>query len=133
MHKHVRLPSNWLFNPSPTNARLAPQNRHLRQVISRTKLAVPRYAATIACGSLLRRVSLSAGANQVMSATTPQEVTKLLVAWSDGDASALNELLPLVEFELHQLAHRYMSRARPDHTLQTTALVNEAYLKLIDQ
>jgi len=68
-----------------------------------------------------------------MSATTPQEVTKLLVAWSDGDASALNELLPLVELELHQLAHRYMSRERPDHTLQTTALVNEAYLKLIDQ
>ena len=68
-----------------------------------------------------------------MSATPPQEVTKLLVAWSDGDPSALNKLLPLVEVELHQLAHRYMSRERPDHTLQTTALVNEAYLKLIDQ
>ena len=68
-----------------------------------------------------------------MSAPPPQEVTKLLIAWSDGDRSALNRLLPLVEGELHQLAHRYMSRERPDHTLQTTALVNEAYVKLIDQ
>ena len=68
-----------------------------------------------------------------MPATPPQEVTQLLVAWSDGDRSALDELLPLVESELHQLAHRYMSHEREDHTLQTTALVNEAYLKLIDQ
>jgi RNA polymerase sigma factor (TIGR02999 family) len=70
---------------------------------------------------------------QVMSATSSQEVTQLLVAWSGGDSSALNKLLPLVEVELHQLAHRYMSRERLGHTLQTTALVNEAYLKLIDQ
>ena len=63
----------------------------------------------------------------------PQGVTQLLVAWGDGDRSALDELLPLVAGELHRLAHRYMSRERQDHTLQTTALVNEAYLKLIDQ
>jgi RNA polymerase sigma-70 factor (ECF subfamily) len=68
-----------------------------------------------------------------MPATPPQEVTQLLVAWSDGDRSALDRLLPLVETELHRLAHRYMSRERQDHTLQTAALVNEAYLKLIDQ
>src|SRR6267142_5291369 len=68
-----------------------------------------------------------------MSATPSQEVTQLLVAWSDGDHSALDKLLPLVEGELHRLAHRYMSRERQDHTLQTTALVNEAYLKLVDQ
>ena len=68
-----------------------------------------------------------------MPATPSQEVTQLLVAWSDGDRSALNKLLPLVEGELHRLAHRYMSHERQDHTLQTTALVNEAYLKLIDQ
>ena len=68
-----------------------------------------------------------------MSATPSQEVTQLLNAWSDGDRSALDKLLPLVEAELHQLAHRYMSRERQNHTLQTTALVNEAYLKLIDQ
>jgi RNA polymerase sigma-70 factor (ECF subfamily) len=68
-----------------------------------------------------------------MSATPPQEVTQLLVAWGDGDRTALDKLLPLVEGELHKLAHRYMSHERQDHTLQTTALVNEAYLKLIDQ
>lgn len=61
------------------------------------------------------------------------EVTQLLAAWRDGDRSALDKLLPLVQDELHRLAHRYMSREREDHTLQTTALVNEAYLKLIDQ
>ena len=63
----------------------------------------------------------------------PQEVSQLLVAWGEGDRSALDKLLPLVEGELHRLAHRYMSHERQDHTLQTTALVNEAYLKLIDQ
>ena len=68
-----------------------------------------------------------------MSAPPSQEVTQLLAAWSDGDQAALDQLLPLVERELHRLAHRYMSRERQDHTLQTTALVNEAYLKLIDQ
>ena len=62
-----------------------------------------------------------------------QEVTQLLAAWSDGDRSALDRLLPLVEGELHRLAHRYMNHERENHTLQTTALVNEAYLKLIDQ
>ena len=68
-----------------------------------------------------------------MPAMPSQEVTQLLVAWSDGDRSALDKLLPLVEGELHRLAHRYMSHEREGHTLQTTALVNEAYLKLIDQ
>lgn len=61
------------------------------------------------------------------------EVTELLAAWSEGDNSALEKLLPLVEDELHRLAHRYMSQERQNHTLQTTALVNEAYLKLVEQ
>ena len=68
-----------------------------------------------------------------MSETASKGVTQLLAAWSEGDRSALERLLPLVEDELHRLAHRYMDRERKDHTLQTTALVNEAYLKLIDQ
>lgn len=68
-----------------------------------------------------------------MPGTPSIEVTQLLAAWSEGDQSALDKLLPLVADELHRLAHRYMSREREDHTLQTTALVNEAYLKLIDQ
>jgi len=61
------------------------------------------------------------------------DITALLVDWSNGDQSALEKLLPLVERELHRLAHSYMRRESPDHTLQTTALVNEAYLRLIDQ
>jgi len=60
------------------------------------------------------------------------EVTKLLLAWSEGDKLALEELLPLVYRELHAIARRYMSGERPDHTLQASALVNEAYLKLVD-
>lgn len=64
-------------------------------------------------------------------AVTP-EVTQLLVAWSDGDESALERLTPLVEAELRRVAAAYMARERPGHVLQTTALVNEAYLRLID-
>lgn len=63
----------------------------------------------------------------------PREVTQLLVAWGDGDRSALDKLMPLVYDELHRLAHRYMAQERPEHTLQTSALVNEAYVGLIDQ
>jgi RNA polymerase sigma factor (TIGR02999 family) len=60
-------------------------------------------------------------------------VTELLAHWSKGDQEALNKLIPLVYDELHKLASRYLRRERPDHTLQTTALVHEAYLKLVDQ
>jgi RNA polymerase sigma factor (TIGR02999 family) len=61
----------------------------------------------------------------------PTNVTELLVAWREGDSSALDELVPLVERELRQLAHRYLRRERPGHVLQTTALVNEAFLRLL--
>lgn len=64
-------------------------------------------------------------------ATSPQ-VTELLRAWSDGDDDALEQLVPLVEAELRRLARAYMRRERPDHTLEPTALVNEAFLKLTD-
>ena len=63
----------------------------------------------------------------------PREVTQLLAAWSLGDHGALEKLAPLVYDELQRLAHRYMEGQRSDHTLQTTALVNEAYLRLADQ
>ncbi len=65
-------------------------------------------------------------------ASTQSEVTQLLRAWSQGDQSVLNELYQLVYDELHRLAHRYMRRENAGHTLQTTALVNEAYLRLAD-
>jgi RNA polymerase sigma-70 factor (ECF subfamily) len=68
-----------------------------------------------------------------MSKPLPEEVTQWLLDWSGGDKSALDKLMPVVYDELRRLAHRFMSRERKDHTLQTTALVNEAYLKLIDQ
>ena len=61
------------------------------------------------------------------------DVTQLLAAWSNGDPAALENLLPLIYGELHQLARRYMRGESPNHTLQTTALVNEAYLRLVRQ
>lgn len=61
------------------------------------------------------------------------QITELLAEWREGKQSALDELYPLVYDELHRLARRYMSRERKDHTLQTTALINEAYVRLVDQ
>jgi RNA polymerase sigma-70 factor (ECF subfamily) len=63
---------------------------------------------------------------------TPSDITQLLMAWSEGSETALAKLVPLVEAELHRLARGYLRGERPGHTLQTTALVNEAYLRLID-
>jgi len=63
----------------------------------------------------------------------PKEVTQLLIAWSNGDQEALDKLVPLVYDELRRIARRYMDREPAGHTLQTTALVNEAYLRLIEQ
>lgn len=65
--------------------------------------------------------------------SSPHRVTQLLADWSEGDKAALGELTPLVYEELRRLAHHFMSGQRPDHTLQTTALVSEAYLRLADQ
>jgi RNA polymerase sigma factor (TIGR02999 family) len=67
-----------------------------------------------------------------MSPNSDSGPTQLLRAWSQGDGSALDRLVPLVYEELHRLARNYMRRERPDHTLQATSLVNEAYLRLID-
>jgi RNA polymerase sigma-70 factor (ECF subfamily) len=61
-----------------------------------------------------------------------KDISKLLRAWSDGDQSALDGLTPIVYDELRRLAHRYMKRERPGHTLQTTALVNDAYMRLVE-
>lgn len=67
-----------------------------------------------------------------MSDKSKLEITQLLIAWGQGDQSAFDRLMPLVYEEMRKIARRYMVRQRPDHTLQTTALVNEAYLRLID-
>ena len=66
------------------------------------------------------------------ASSSQQKVTQLLKDWSGGDEGALGKLIPLVQPELHRLAHHYMSRERAGHTLQTTALLNEAYLQLVD-
>ena len=67
-----------------------------------------------------------------MEEAATHEISELLVAWSDGDESALERLMPLVYDELHRLAHRYMRGERAGHALQTTALVNEAYMRLVN-
>jgi RNA polymerase sigma factor (TIGR02999 family) len=61
------------------------------------------------------------------------EITQLLAEWSDGNQTALDKLYPLVYDELHRMARRYMQREQKGHTLQTTALINEAYVRLVDQ
>jgi RNA polymerase sigma factor (TIGR02999 family) len=66
-----------------------------------------------------------------MHTPSAHEVTQLLRAWGAGDAQALEKLTPLVYKELHRCAQRYMARERPDHTLQTTALINEVYMRLV--
>jgi RNA polymerase sigma-70 factor (ECF subfamily) len=66
-----------------------------------------------------------------MAQPTPEEIAGLLLAWGNGDRAALDRMFPLVYQEMRRLARRQMRRERPDHTLQTTALVNEAYLRLV--
>lgn len=66
-------------------------------------------------------------------ADLPNEITQLLINWSNGDKSALDALIPLVDAELRRLARHYMARESPGHTLQTSALINEAYIRLIEQ
>ncbi len=68
----------------------------------------------------------------VSTMPSTHEITRLLRAWRAGDEDALQRLMPLVYEELHRLAQIYMGRERPDHTLQTTALVHEAYIRLVD-
>ena len=67
------------------------------------------------------------------TSSPPHEITQLLAEWSDGNQAALDQLYPLVYNELRRLAHGYLRRERKGHTLQTTALINEAYLRLVDQ
>ena len=68
-----------------------------------------------------------------MHTQTPNEITPLLLRWSRGEQAALDQLMPIVYEELRKLAHGYLSQERPDHTLQPTALINEAYLRLLKQ
>jgi RNA polymerase sigma factor (TIGR02999 family) len=71
--------------------------------------------------------------NQRASPSPPESISQLLLRWSDGDSSAREKLMPLVYNELRRLARKYLRQERANHTLQPTALVNEAYLRLVDQ
>jgi hypothetical protein len=81
--------------------------------------------------SFFLRLPETGGSSQ-MPKPDPHEVTQLLLAWSRGDKAALDRLMPLVYGELRRLAKYHMRRERAGHTLQTTALIHEAYLRLID-
>lgn len=85
-------------------------------------------------GGERKTVSTSSSSHKAVASSSPSahEVTGLLRAWSNGDEEALEKLIPIVYGELRRIAHRYMARERSDHPLQTTALVHEAYLRLID-
>jgi len=86
------------------------------------------FSAT--CGAIIPPIAMPNQAQPDRAAVG--EITELLHAWSEGDQSALERLTPIVFDELHRLASRYMKRERPGHSLQTTALVNEAYMRLVD-
>src|SRR5690349_3023557 len=80
---------------------------------------------------ILARFSALRPGKRHMAAACPQDITELLLAWSEGNQDAFEKLTPLVYGELHRLAHHYMAGERSGHTLQSTALVNEAYLRLV--
>jgi len=82
-------------------------------------------------GNAIEQAGESWDIRRAVVAGAPQDVTRLLQAWSDGDETALDRLIPLVETELRRLAGAYMRRERHGHTLQATALVNEAFLRLV--
>src|SRR5262245_20411485 len=81
---------------------------------------------------IIRRLQLQFGRGMKMTAPSPQPLTQLLLAWRRGDQAALERLVPLVYNELRSLARRYMAGQKPGHTLQASALVNEAYMRLIN-
>jgi RNA polymerase sigma factor (TIGR02999 family) len=119
----------WGFNARPDQTA-----RLLHQPVSPLTRTLSASCRRIVRRSIRARQynpAVSEGATE--SASTPvDEISQLLRAWSDGDQLALDELTPIVYAELRRLAHRYMRRERPDHDLQTSALVNEAYIRLVD-
>jgi RNA polymerase sigma factor (TIGR02999 family) len=115
--------SFWLFGFHCGKARKSDQSDHLNYVF---------FGKASACREFRWVISYQ---HELMDepSVSPHRVTQLLQEWSQGDDSALAELTPLVYEELRRVAHHYMEGERPGHTLQTTALVNEAYLRLADQ
>src|SRR5256885_13684329 len=105
---------------------------------TQTKTAISRnfcdHESRTACRSISRRAWLNPCRERGSMPTPPaNDVTQLLLDWSKGDQAALAQLMPVVYQELRKLAGSYLRGERPDHTLQPTALIHEAYLRLIDQ
>src|SRR5215472_14313246 len=105
----------------------------MRETCAKTAMLVSCrfWKGGLARGTLARNSGRMGDMDEVASAST-HEITLLLQAWGSGDESALERLTPLVYKELHRLAHRYMAAEQPGQTLQTTALVHEVYLRLVD-
>jgi RNA polymerase sigma factor (TIGR02999 family) len=103
---------------------------------TRAKTAMPDncrlWKGGQARGNLARSKGGRMGGMDEVASASSHEITRLLQAWGSGDESALDRLMPLVYNELRRLAHRYMAAEQPGHTLQTTAVVHEVYLRLVD-
>lgn len=100
----------------------------VKTVVAAKIFSVGRQTDVVRCCKLLDQLR----PRRTLAKTLAHDVTQLLQAWGGGDPGALDKLMPLVYQELHRLAQGYMARERHGHTLQTTALVNEAYLRLVD-
>jgi len=133
-HKNLLVVKGNLSSTPPTHARTEAKTSNSNERIlfgwRESRVAVSWLEGVYnqrRCETILR------GCGVTRMTPAPENVTKLLVAWGNGDEAARDELMPLVYNELHRLAHQYMNRERPGHTLQTSALVNEAFVRLVDQ
>jgi RNA polymerase sigma factor (TIGR02999 family) len=113
------------YSSPKRNARLSSPGALSLKALSVGSVSVPAFRADLESPSIALFRS--------MEQPTTSELTELLIDWSNGDQSALDRLMPIVDRELHRIAHYHMRREDPSHTLQTSALVNEAYLRLINQ
>src|SRR5262245_18227299 len=120
----------FIMPPSTTKATICAITRHAVEFFQ--KLGTRNGHASEGCYNPRHLSYFSLRKYWPMTTPSSQEVTRLLLAWRNGDQEALERLTPLVYGELRRMAHRFMRRERPDHTLQTSALVNEAYLRLVD-
>src|SRR5207253_10752044 len=120
---------------SQTHLRISDFVNHISSsfVINRWARARPNLAHTCDCCYSLLYLLMRKSRGKPLMEAAPHQVTRLLREWSDGDQSALEHLMPLVYDELHRLAHQHMQREKPGHLLQTSALINEAYVRLVDQ
>ena len=109
--------------------------RPLVRLVDRTRAARLNFACVMIRPACLRRARLLPRTRKLLAMSSPQpnQVTRLLLDWGRGDKAALDELMPLVYQELRRLAGAYLRNESPGHTLEPTALIHEAYLRLIDQ